>query len=427
MNGKKALYDSTVSFFEETTPKEAFKSNLARELMLHLASIASVRNATNMFNRIRRVKEGKMIETTFRNCVEREGLAIQQCMEKQAEEALEEQGLAIDDAKQVIWEDTGISVSQEDFISDNTYIDAKTVHKAAKSLNLPKDSYNISDYELNGVNISSDEVGVKRQTECRPKDEEVNQPKTVQNAVIHVEMANEVKDPNVKSSLSYILNNSTVFGVFKLLLGFLCNHNLLRKTLVFYVDGARNLNSTIASMFSFLKIKVILDWYHLQKKMAEVMSSICNNRHYRNDMLRGIMPVLWKGNVDEAIKILIAIDITKVKNKDQLAYLLSYLERNRSIIPNYLLREALGLRNSSNRGEKSNDLIVANRQKHNGMSWSDFGSTAFASVSSVLHNKECDNWITQGNLTFVMVEHLTPIRKKRTRRRSEVAYENKPA
>ena len=102
MNGKKALYDSTVSFFEETTPKEAFKSNLARELMLHLASIASVRNATNMFNRIRRVKEGKMIETTFRNCVEREGLAIQQCMEKQAEEALEEQGLAIDDAKRCI-------------------------------------------------------------------------------------------------------------------------------------------------------------------------------------------------------------------------------------------------------------------------------------------------------------------------------------
>jgi len=375
---------------------------------------------------MRKVENDKMIETTFRNCVEREGLAIEKYKEKKTEEALKDQGLAIDSTNCVVWKDTGISITQDDLTSDGTHIDAQTVHKVAKSLNLPKDSYNIHDYELNGVNISSDEVGVKRQTECRPRDEGVKQPKNVQNAVIHVEMSTETKDPNVKSSLSYVLNSSSVFGVFKLLLGFLCIHNLLGKTLVFYVDGARNLNSIIANMFSFLRNKIILDWYHFQKKMSEVMSLICNSRHYRNDMLRVIMPVLWKGDVDEAIKTRNAIDITKVKNKERLEYLLGYLERNCNIIPNYLLREALGLRNSSNRGEKSNDIIVANRQKHNGMSWSDEGSTTFASVASVLHNKECDTWITHGTLTFMMVERTTSIRKKRTRRRTDVAYENIP-
>jgi hypothetical protein len=40
------------------------------------------------------------------------------------------------------------------------------------------------------------------------------------------------------------------------------------------------------------------------------------------------------------------------------------------MIPVYAVRRQLGLRNSSNRGEKANDLLVAARQKHNGMSWS---------------------------------------------------------
>ena len=45
-------------------------------------------------------------------------------------------------------------------------------------------------------------------------------------------------------------------------------------------------------------------------------------------------------------------------------------------IPCYALREALDLQNSSNPGEKANDLCVAARQKHQGMSWSRNGSVA---------------------------------------------------
>ena len=61
-------------------------------------------------------------------------------------------------------------------------------------------------------------------------------------------------------------------------------------------------------------------------------------------------------------------------------------------MPCYALRKELGLRNSSNLGEKSNDIIVADRQKHNGMSWSNNGSVAFATVAAASHNRVIKGW-----------------------------------
>ena len=105
-------------------------------------------------------------------------------------------------------------------------------------------------------------------------------------------------------------------------------------------------------------------------------------------------------------------------------YLIGYLERVRATIPNYMLRAALGLRNSSNRGEKANDRIVSNRQKHNGMSWSDTGSTTLASVSALQYNNELDNWVSGGTLSLNMVERTTPRRPRRNRKRTETSYSN---
>ena len=417
------MYDSTDSFFEKTGSREAFKSNLFRGLMLHMASVMSYRNGTKLLNRVRRTDNG-IIETTFRNSVEREGLAVQRSIEAKTSAAIEEAGLVVDANNIVTWEESGEKVSKDNFIFGFSHIDADVVRAAAKSLKLEEGSYNPSDYELSGVNISSDEVGVKRQTEMRPREEEKAQPKRVENTVIHVEMAKETDDPKVTSGVSYILNSSSVSGAFRVLFGFLCLHGLLGRTLVFFADGAKNLNTTIANMFSFANIKIILDWYHLRKKMEETLSSICNNRVYRNEMLQKIMPLLWRGDVDGAVVMLKSIDMNMVKNSGLLSYLTGYLERVRANIPNYMLRAALGLRNSSNRGEKSNDLLVSNRQKHNGMSWSDAGSTTLASVSAIQYNDELDNWVNNGSLSLKLIERTTPKRSKRNRKRTGTAYEN---
>ena len=425
INGGQALYDSTASFLEKTGSREAFKSDLFRDMMLRIIPLTSYRNATYLLNRMRRTDRG-IIETTYRNCVEREGESIQRCMEEQAAAAIDEKGLAVDGNGDVIWKENGKNVEQDDLISNHTHIEAEKVHEAAKRLNLEEGSYTPSDYEWSGVSISADEVGVKRQTETRPREEGKAQPKTVASTVIHVEMANVTDDPKLASSSSYILNSSSVSGAFILLLGFLCTNQLLGSPIVFFVDGARNLNTTIAAMFSFLNIKIILDWYHLRKKMEESLSSICNNRAYRNDMLQEIMPELWRGNVNKAKEILGSIDMNMVKSKDTLNYLIGYLERVRANIPNYMLRAELGLRNSSNRGEKSNDLVVANRQKHNGMSWSDEGSTTLASVAAVLFNNELGNWLKTGTLSLKLVKRTTPKRPRRNRRRTSTAYANIP-
>ena len=425
INGVQVAYDSTKSLFEETGSREAFKSDLFKSLMLELSTMTSYRNGAYLINRIRRNDNG-IIETTFRNCVEREGDSIQRCMEEKTAAAIDEKGIAVDGNGVVTWKESGKTVAQGDIVSSPEYIDPEIVHAAAKKLKLEAGSYDLSDYERSGVNISSDEVGVKRQTESRPREEGKAQPKKVQNTVIHVEIANETDNTSIASSSSYILNSSSVSGAVRVLLGFLCMYGLLGRTLVFFADGARNLNTAIADMFGFANIKILLDWYHLRKKMEETLSLICNNRVYRNEMLQNIMPVLWRGNVDGAIAILKSIDMGMVKNEGSLKYLVGYLERVRSTIPNYMLRAELGLRNSSNRGEKSNDLIVANRQKHNGMSWSDAGSVALASVSAALHNNELGNWVKSRTLSLQMVERTTPKRPKRNRKRTDTAYSNTP-
>ena len=66
---------------------------------------------------------------------------------------------------------------------------------------------------------------------------------------------------------------------------------------------------------------------------------------------------------------------------------MAYLDKNRGMIPVYAVRRELGLRNSSNRGEKANDVLVAARQKHHGMSWSKSGSVALASMTALKKNR----------------------------------------
>ena len=68
----------------------------------------------------------------------------------------------------------------------------------------------------------------------------------------------------------------------------------------------------------------------------------------------------------------------------------------------YALRHELGLRISSNRVEKANDLVVATRQEHNGMSWSRKGSGALAIITAAIINGEMEGWITEGKISYRM-------------------------
>ena len=92
-----------------------------------------------------------------------------------------------------------------------------------------------------------------------------------------------------------------------------------------------------------------------------------------------------------------------IKNQTRMAELISYLERNKPYIPCYEIRKQLGLKNSSAIGEKMNDLVVAERQKHNGMSWSKEGSVALASITALKRNNESRRWFEEKELDFKLV------------------------
>jgi len=123
-------------------------------------------------------------------------------------------------------------------------------------------------------------------------------------------------------------------------------------------------------------------------------------KEIRNAVLEDLLPLLWHGLTDKAIALLEEMEGSKIRNRSIMDKLVQYLDRNKPYIPCYAIRKHLGLRNSSDIGEKMNDLVVSNRQKHNGMSWSRKGSVALASVTTLERNREWRNWFEDGEINF---------------------------
>ena len=101
-----------------------------------------------------------------------------------------------------------------------------------------------------------------------------------------------------------------------------------------------------------------------------------------------------------AITYLRGLNEDVIKNQAEIERLIGYFERNKGFIPYYALRQKLGLRVSSNLVEKANDLVVSDRQKHNGMSWSVYVSNGLATVTCIHQNSEQENWLLHRDIKF---------------------------
>ena len=241
--------------------------------------------------------------------------------------------------------------------------------------------------------ISIDDIGVKHQKEQRT-DDYSKAKKYVQNTVIHVQA----------NGLSYYLTAVGMEHAFSILMAFLLENRLMEnRRLIFFTDGARDIKNSIESVFGFRTFVIVLDWYHLKKKCKELISSsIKGSKSEKQAIIQQLLRMLWVGNADEAVSYLNDLDSQIVKSDYWRTELVGYLERKTPNIPCYALRVALGLRISSNRVEKANDLLVAKRQKHNGMSWSFEGSGALAAITMSLLNNEIEHWMRCGSLLFDM-------------------------
>lgn len=232
------------------------------------------------------------------------------------------------------------------------------------------------------VYISVDHIGVTRQKDVR-KGDAVRDTKYVQNCVAHIQQGDN----------TYSLTSVDTDSLFKAVLAFLLANNLLKYNLVFFTDGATDLKSNIASFFSFRPYKLILDWYHIKKRIYEILSmAISGNKTKKQGILKNALGYLWVGDVDGAANYIKSLPSSDIKNAAKIQEYLNYLDKKAPDMTCYAVREHLGLRISSNRVEKENDVLVAGRQKHNGMAWTTDGSGSLAALKMIFQNKQEKLW-----------------------------------
>lgn len=140
-------------------------------------------------------------------------------------------------------------------------------------------------------------------------------------------------------------------------------------------DGAKAIRNQLITIFG-LTITIILDWYHLVKRIREFMSMIARNKEEKVLHLQFIFYNLWRGNSYSVFDYLHTQVIAK--NPVRLKELIEYLQKHNYEIIDYDKRKKAGKTIGSGRAEKAVDLVIGHRQKGKGMSWRNSGSKSLA-------------------------------------------------
>lgn len=370
--------------------KEWYRTTGFKELALvHGAVEESYRKTSALINRVRHQADATP-SRTLRDNAQAEGEQIMAHMAQQATTVLQTHGFTTAGMPMV----AAVDHSQQELVTLSGEQVTQALAACAPAADwIAEMQQNPVPYEdpAHSTNVSLDDVRVKRQKATRDGQLSTQKGKYAYNTIAHI----------ARAGASYVINGHNIISVLRLVLAFLLHNDLLRYNLLFFVDGQRTLYTAIQRAFAWFKpMRCILDWYHLQERCKKQLSSASKGRTIRNAVLDRLRPCLWYGCVDRAMVVLQAIDPAQIKDQDALDELMGYLERNRPYIPCYAVRKHLGLRNSSNTGEKANDLIVSDRQKHNGMSWSRCGSVALATITALVRNREYMRWFQTGTLSF---------------------------
>jgi len=241
--------------------------------------------------------------------------------------------------------------------------------------------------------ISVDDIGVRFQ-KAKRKGKYKKDRSFIENTVIHIQAEDR----------QYTLTAIGMDRAFKLLVAFLLENGLMEgHRLIFFSDGATCIRDNIGKYFGFRQHTIILDWLHLEKKCNEFLSmGIKGSKDEKLRIKKELASILWTGRHQNAINYLESLKKSQVRNSVKIEELKDYIRRKSPNLACYALRHELGLRISSNRVEKANDLVVATRQKHNGMSWSRNGSGALAVISATMINGELKGWMTEHRISYRM-------------------------
>lgn len=380
----------TRDLFPRLTGQEWYRTVGFKELGIVQGTLTgSYRQSAAWLNRLRHQPQGTPSRTLSHNS-EQEGQRLLAHLEEQAVAILVAHEFSADRPPAI----QQAHYQQQAFVAQSA-----TPVQAAIMQCAPDVSYhaemerNPVPYEVaaQSVQVSIDPVGVKQQKTQHDRVPKEQKRDMVYQTVAHLQ----------HTERTYLFNGRDIAAVLRLILAFLLHNDLLKYNLLFFVDGQRNLSQTILAVFAwFTPLQIILDWPHLVKKCQELLSMALKGRELRNQILKPLLRLLWLGCIERAIQLLRDLDADTVKDTSRLEQLIGYLQRQQPFIPCYAVRRELGLRNSSNRGEKANDLLVAHRQKHKGMSWSAVGSVALAALTALVRNDEHTLWFHSRSVRF---------------------------
>ncbi len=188
----------------------------------------------------------------------------------------------------------------------------------------------------------------------------------------------------------YVSGTGASFLTLLLVMVLLCAGR--HRAVVLIADGARWIRNWFAALQTvWASSSMILDWFHLRKRCAELGSMICHGRKAKAALLGPLYRHLWQGEVDAAIALLEAYR-PQARNCDRLEELIQYLRDRQPYIPNYRQRRRECQYIGSGHVEKANDLIVAKRQKGAGMHWSLQTSDALAALRTLMLNGGWDRY-----------------------------------
>lgn len=162
--------------------------------------------------------------------------------------------------------------------------------------------------------------------------------------------------------------------------------------LVAITDGASVIRERLHRMFG-QSVKIILDWYHLEKKIWNYFTRFGFSKIDKERHVEIVLKNLWHGCVIDAL--IYTEQGMSVSNTKQyiLEELQNYILKRQEEIIDYDTRYRIAKKTiGSGRGEKANDQTVADRQKHNGCSWSEKGSLALASIKVIQLNKQWETF-----------------------------------
>jgi hypothetical protein len=154
-------------------------------------------------------------------------------------------------------------------------------------------------------------------------------------------------------------------------------------------DGAQVIRQHLHAVFGATLV-IILDWYHLGKKVRDLMSMIARNKDEKTLHLKFVFYHLWRGEIYTVLDYL----ETRVqpKNEEKLRELIRYLNKHRDEIIDYRRRKKAGKMIGSGYIEKACDQVVGHRQKKKGMSWREAGSRGLGVLRAAELNRQWERF-----------------------------------